>query len=329
LNCTEGGIEMGGGKGGGTTTVSMPSESKALYNELLPVLRKTSQAALGNLPLYNLPANYPTAPTAPDLSKYIGDIPTQYAMGWHTPNLKVAEYNAVVPTKDWWSNLTPSIKQGIMQPFEEGSERLREQLNKVGQLGSARGGVSGVGATGMSNYWADAMPKASLTGWQQYAPGMMAKSQADFMAQNEANRAMWQDLVGTNRAVWQLGVQNRQQVGMGNYQAEMNRLLQKYAGEQQLWNAQAQALAAPYSALSPIANAAGQLPMYASYEPSTWSKIAGGLTTAASLGLAGMGMYGIGAKYGLWGSRGAGAGALGGGYPFGGGVGVLGSAYDL
>jgi hypothetical protein len=279
-----------GGGGGGTTTITMPAESKELYKELLPVLHKVSQSALHNYPLYTLPAIYPSSPLAPDLSKYIGNIPGQYGGGWKTPDLKVADYKAVTPTEGWWSNLSPTIKQGIMQPFEEGSERLREQLNKVGQLGSARGGVSGIGATGLSNYWADAMPKASLTGWQQYAPGMMAKSQADFMAQNEANRAMWQDRAGASRAGWQLGVQNAQQIGMGNYQAEMNRLLQNYAGEQQVWNAQAQTLAAPYGVISPIANAAGQLPLYGSYKPSTSSQIGEGIATAGKIGLTLLGL---------------------------------------
>lgn len=172
---------MGGSKsgGGGSTTVEYPTEMRNLYNAMLPLVQGSAGRAMNAEPLYPVvpTTDYPSAPyTEPSTPARASDYLSGLYGGYNTPTYMTQGYNIgntsnLTPTQDWWSNLSSGIKEGIMQPVEEGADALAERLNRYGQLGSARGGVSGTGAAGLSNYYAKAMPQAEMAGWQMMLPG--------------------------------------------------------------------------------------------------------------------------------------------------------------
>lgn len=300
----------GGGKGGGgTTTAQYPPEMRALYNATLPMVYAATGNSLSGKPLYYTP-DAPQLPKAP-YTELMRPAPSSWYLndlkgGYDVPSYDIADTTNLSPTKDWWSNISSGVKQGIMQPIEEGADTLSERLNKYGQLGSSRGGVSGTASEGLSNYYAKAMPQAELAGWQMMQPGALAA----FQAQNQANRDVWGGQLGSNIAGF--GVQS--QGALGDWQNEnQNRLLtvQNIMNSQnmdytnrvnqlnQQWAYQNQAYAAPWSVAPTMSQTVAGIPSIGNYEPSTGSKVMSGISNAGMFGL-GLGSLMTGNPMGLF-----------------------------
>lgn len=90
--------------------------------------------------------------------------------------------NAPMPTEGWFSGLDSSIQSGLLEPYTLASKQLAEQLGGYGQLGSARGGVSGSGAAGLGRFWEDAAQGMGMQAWNMINPNQMAQYQAGVAA---------------------------------------------------------------------------------------------------------------------------------------------------
>jgi len=191
--------------------------SKGMYGQLSPGYTNMFNAfnASTAQPNYGIP----TAPTMPSMSGVLSNVPM-----YNIPN-------AVGPTTDWWNSVDPNIKAGAWAPYEQGASALGEKLGSMGQLGSARGGVSGNAAAGFGDYYAQAANQYGLGLWNMSQPGLMA----DYNAQLQ-------------RGITGYGNQLTEQ-GM-NYQNQMNQINQNYNNQMTAWQLPWQ-MATNYNSLMP------------------------------------------------------------------------------
>jgi len=175
----------------------MSGERKYFYGDYMP------DSSVGSTPQQSPIA--PVAPTSTSGSssnffgkatgKYIQTPQAQAALKQLWPGLTQlgnalssggALYNvpqAPMPTQGWFSGLDQSIQSGIMEPYTLASQQLAEQLGSYGQLGSARGGVSGAGAAGLGRFWEDAAQGMGTQAWNMINPNAMAQYQAQVQSQ--------------------------------------------------------------------------------------------------------------------------------------------------
>jgi hypothetical protein len=180
---------MGKGSSGSKTTYTQSPEQAQVYQALLPLLQGLSQQGAWQMGQSNLGA--PAAPTAPSMSGVLSGISTSQLM----------------PSKSWYDSMSPEVKAGVWAPYQEGASKLQEQLGSIGGLGNQRGGVSGSGAAGLGQYWADASPQAALSMWNMSQPGMQAGynaqlTEANTNYQNQLNQQTRD--YETQRQAWQL-----------------------------------------------------------------------------------------------------------------------------
>lgn len=136
-----------GGGGGGATDVQyvQSPEARKAMGLMMPTMERIGAAGVGGPPLWEPPA----PPTLPGLEMM---MPTAATMG----------------------AIAPEVREAVMAPYTDVSRQLTEQLGAAGQLGSARGGISGAGATGLGRYWADVAPEYTKSLWGMTAPAQMA-----------------------------------------------------------------------------------------------------------------------------------------------------------
>jgi hypothetical protein len=122
--------------------------------------------------LYTIPppVMFPDIPSAEGV---LSGIEQPGWLGYDIPDI-----NSILPSVDWWNNMSPEVMAGIRAPYEEGSDRLMERLNSIGGLGSQRAGVSGQGAAGLGEYWADADKNIGLQAWEMTYPQLAMDWQA-------------------------------------------------------------------------------------------------------------------------------------------------------
>ena len=85
----------------------------------------------------------------------------------------------LMPTKEWWNQLSPEVMGGLWSPYNEGAKQMMETMGAGGQLGSAVGGYSGAGETALGRYYQDAAKNVGLQAWGMTYPGLSA----DYSAQ--------------------------------------------------------------------------------------------------------------------------------------------------
>jgi hypothetical protein len=131
-----------------------------------------------------------------DYSVYSDPFLNQWATNASTPFSKLRESatggwgppypvtQAPQPTSDWWNSISPDVRSGIWQPYQEAGNQMMEKLGSVGQLGNPRGGASGVAGMAMSELAAKAGQQAGLQGWNMMQPGAMAQ----YALENQAIR---------------------------------------------------------------------------------------------------------------------------------------------
>lgn len=138
---------------------------------------------------------------------YVGyDIPTYDIKGYTPGTYEVPDISSMMPTADWYNNIAPEVMAGIRAPYEAGSERLREQLNAIGGLGNQSTGVSGQGASGIGEYWAQATPQIGMSAWNMVSPALQAGWQADL------SKGIYDANAGTTASQYLTGLENQRNV---------------------------------------------------------------------------------------------------------------------
>jgi hypothetical protein len=154
-----------------TKTISSP-ESQAALEAFMPALRRIGEAATKGKQLYEVPQ-----------APLVDYNPGQYA-----------------PSAGWFSGLDPSITQGMWEPYNQGANQLAEQLSSFGGLGSARGGVSGMGAAGLGKFWENASQNVGMNAWNMMGPTREAQAAQTSAAQNAAMQQWLQQILATQSA---------------------------------------------------------------------------------------------------------------------------------
>lgn len=151
--------KKGGGGGGSTQYVQSP-EARKMLRKMMPAVSKIGQAGKEGTPLWDVP-----------------DTPGVSAM----PGIS----SAPMPTQGWFSGLDENIKAGMMEPYQEASQQLMEQMGAAGMGGSARGGISGNAAAGLGRFWEDAATGMGQQAWGMINPNAMAQWQMQNTMQME------------------------------------------------------------------------------------------------------------------------------------------------
>ena len=108
----------------------------------------------------------------------------------------------MMPTKGWYDNMSPEIKQGMWEPWNDAANQLQMNMGGQGQLGTPGAGYSGAAGTGLGQLYADAGQQVGMQAWNMMQPGQ---------------QAMWQANLGRNVQEYQTSLQPWQQ----NHQSEM------------------------------------------------------------------------------------------------------------
>ena len=181
---------------------------------------------------------------------------------------------AVQPSADWYNNLSPDVMAGLNAPWNDARNQMFETMGS--NLGSPRGGWSGVGAAALGEFESNRATQVPMQAWAMSQPGL----QAQWGAQNQANFGDY--VSGVNRTGQDYGsyVQGIQQ----DYGDAMNQA-------QMPWSIMPGLLGGTYS--SPVVNPGG--PGAATYA-GTGLMAAGSVPSPASPYLLGAGalmnMYG-------------------------------------
>ena len=117
-------------------------------------------------PAMNPPVSYGGGSFAPNLG-----APSAPQM----PSMQQMVGNPLMPTGDWFSSLDPSIKQGVWAPWNEAADMLSERMGGQGQLGSARGGMTGAAGAGLGELYSRAGQNVGLQAWNMMQPGLQAE----------------------------------------------------------------------------------------------------------------------------------------------------------
>lgn len=206
--------KKGGGGGGGTNTKYVQSpEARKMLKYMMPAVKKVGQAGKKGRPLWDVPS-------APGVGSYgVGQAPNLggYGVG-----------QAPMPTQGWYSGLDENIKAGMMEPYQEASKQLMEQMGAAGMGGSARGGISGNAAAGLGRFWEDAATGMGQQAWGMINPNAMAQWQA----QNQAGRDVWSTQAQADMAQWQAETGAGRDIWSAQNQAAQNQWMQDIAARQ-------------------------------------------------------------------------------------------------
>ena len=226
-------------KGGGTTVTEYQSpEQKEIYAQFIPIMQKLAASAQGGPAAYDIP-QYPTAPTAPSMQGVLSG----------TPQYQIPNIQQMMPSQQWYSDLSPEVMAGIRAPYEDASKQLTESLGY--SAGSPMAGASGVLGGSQAKFWEYAGRNMGQQAWNMTAPAMQQG---------------WQAQLGQS----QLGYQNLQQERTADYQNILAQQQAGYAGQQNMWTQQMQQAMLPYTIApglmggtysSPVVNQPGASPM--------------------------------------------------------------------
>jgi hypothetical protein len=128
------------------------------------------------------------------------------------PLYDVPDISTMMPTYNWWGDISPEIREGIRAPYEDASLQMMEQMGARGQIGGESTPYSGTGQAALGEFWADAGTGMAQQGWSMVSPAL---------------RQGWQAGLGRNITGYQAGIQD--------WQSEKDRLLQDYTSQKQAW----------------------------------------------------------------------------------------------
>jgi len=148
--------------GGGTKTEYVQSpEQREMYQKFMPMMEQMTDRAMKGQPIYDVPE-------MPDSEMYS-------------------------PTKDWWQNVSPEIKQGLWQPYQDSANQLSEQFGGQGMMGSPLTGTTGAFGNALGQQVASrAGAQMPMQAWQMGAEARALPLQHR------------QDMISANRMPWEV-----------------------------------------------------------------------------------------------------------------------------
>lgn len=205
-----------GGSSGGVEYAQSP-EQREIYGYLAPMAQMMSQRGMAGQPLWE-------GTPAPDVFNVReGGIPSMRGVLSDVDMYQLPSQDLVQPTKQWWGDVSPDVKEGLWAPYKEAGAQLSEQMGGMGQWGSARGGPSGSAGAAMGTLTAKGAQNVPLQAWQMGQEGRMAGYGAEL-----------------GRSQRDYG--NRLQETM----ADFGRYGTRYQNKMAEWGGEQQALAAPW-----------------------------------------------------------------------------------
>ncbi len=151
---------------GGQSSVgySQSPEQQQMWQMIAPLLARLSTAGTTGQGAYNIP----TSPEAPQ---------------------------AILPNANWWSQITPEVKQGLYAPYKEALNVLGEQMGKSGGSGSARGGLSGAYGVAAGRLGSGFAQNIGTQAWNMTYPQMAQQQQNNWgQAQNQWQAQLQQNM---------------------------------------------------------------------------------------------------------------------------------------
>jgi hypothetical protein len=135
------------------------------------------------------------------------------------PNIyDVPSGQGLMPTKGWYDSISPEVKQGLWEPWNDASDQMMANMSGVGQFGSPVGGMSGAALNAQGSLYADAGEQVGMQAWNMMAPGQ---------------QALWQANLGRNVAGYNTSLipwQNNYQAGMQDWTITQNQMQNMSAG---------------------------------------------------------------------------------------------------
>lgn len=77
--------------------------------------------------------------------------------------------SSLMPNAGWFNNLSPEIKQGMWEPYNEAGRNMINQMGGNGMV-SARGGFSGSGQTALADLYSKAGTQVGSQAWNMINP---------------------------------------------------------------------------------------------------------------------------------------------------------------
>lgn len=185
------------GGGGGSTEYVQSPEARQIMEMMMPTIQRIAQAGAPGAPT-------PLWETAMPSGAMGYDVPSPYG---------IPDTTGMMPTAATMGAISPEVKAGVMAPYKEAEQQLMETLGAGNILGSARGGFSGAGATGLGRYWADAAPEYTKSLWDMVAPAQQAGWGAELQRSQQGwGAGLAQNIFGSQMAgqQWQAGLQEKQ-----------------------------------------------------------------------------------------------------------------------
>lgn len=193
----EGELALCGGGSEPSIGYAQSPEQRQIYGMVAPYLQQAFSQGGWNISEPPDPRN-----EIPSMQGVLSDIPM-----YDIPSTEMLQ-----PTQQWWEGVSPDVKAGLWQPYQEASQQLTEYMGGRGQMGSARGGFSGSAGAGMGEIMAQGAMNVPLQAWQMGEQGRMAG---------------WGAELGRN----QRGYQNLVQEALTDY----GRHEQAFGGQMQQW----------------------------------------------------------------------------------------------
>lgn len=154
---------------------SQSPEQQAIYNAIQPTIQYIGRQGRRGDPVWNTPT-------------------MERSTGYDLPS-----GDMLMPTQDWYSNLSPEVMAGLNAPYDDARDQLMERMGGLGQGGSAGAGYSGAAGAALGEFEATRANNIGLQAWQMTQPGLFA----DYNAQ--LGRNQWTANVGQQANVmeWQ------------------------------------------------------------------------------------------------------------------------------
>lgn len=235
------------------TDPKLTKEGSQLYDQTQPLYQQLMNAGMQGMSPYPIP-DWLQSYQRPSMQGVLSGAPM-----YDIPNA-----NMMMPSSEWYGNISGDVMKGVRAPWEDASNQLNEQLFSRGQAGSARAGVGGAAAAGQGEFWSRAGQQMGQQAWSMTGPQMM---------QN------WQAQLDRSKMGYQNVLQER---GM-DYQNMLQQLAEDYAAKQQYRGETLQGAYSPYTLAPGFLGGMGQLPSFANPANNPWASLMGNMGMQMSL----------------------------------------------
>ena len=126
--------------------------------------------------------------------------------------------DGLMPTKGWYDSISPEVKQGLWEPWNDASNQMMQNMSGVGQFGSPGGGMSGAALNAQGSLYADAGQQVGQQAWNMMAPGQQAMWQANLgrnVDQYNTSLQPWQNNYQSGMQDWNITQSQMQNMSAG------------------------------------------------------------------------------------------------------------------